>query len=159
MTSSGHFLHFDLLTNRICAGTALVLARLPLEKIAECLSDLCAVQVLALKKVRGHSRSPKPFIAKPPKPVLFFFLYTYMKFLVSASGRRIFKRQNGRSYSVARPTSRNLQVSSCVRGKNIYTVPHWLAGSLIHLYFCALDTQTPSWRTDRLIPARRSSRR
>lgn len=33
------------------AGTALVLARLPLEKIAECLSDLCAVQVLALKKV------------------------------------------------------------------------------------------------------------
>lgn len=34
-----------------CAGTALVLARLPLEKIAECLSDLCAVQVLALKKV------------------------------------------------------------------------------------------------------------
>lgn len=34
-----------------CTGTALVLARLPLEKIAECLSDLCAVQVLALKKV------------------------------------------------------------------------------------------------------------
>lgn len=34
-----------------CAGTALVLARLPLEKIAECLSDLCAVQVVALKKV------------------------------------------------------------------------------------------------------------
>ncbi|NXA57035.1 TNPO3 protein, partial [Nothocercus julius] len=33
-------------------GTALVLARLPLEKIAECLSELCAVQVLALKKVR-----------------------------------------------------------------------------------------------------------
>lgn len=33
------------------AGTALVLARLPLEKIAECLSELCAVQVLALKKV------------------------------------------------------------------------------------------------------------
>uniref|UniRef100_A0A8D3E6L7 Transportin 3 n=1 Tax=Scophthalmus maximus TaxID=52904 RepID=A0A8D3E6L7_SCOMX len=32
-------------------GTALVLARLPLEKIAECLSDLCAVQVLALKKL------------------------------------------------------------------------------------------------------------
>ncbi|KAM4570059.1 transportin-3 isoform 1-T1 [Odontesthes bonariensis] len=32
-------------------GTALVLARLPLEKISECLSDLCAVQVLALKKV------------------------------------------------------------------------------------------------------------
>lgn len=37
-----------------CAGTALVLARLPLEKIAECLSDLCAVQVLALKKVSRH---------------------------------------------------------------------------------------------------------
>lgn len=34
-----------------CTGTALVLARLPLEKIAECLSDLCAVQVMALKKV------------------------------------------------------------------------------------------------------------
>lgn len=34
-----------------CSGTALVLARLPLEKISECLSDLCAVQVLALKKV------------------------------------------------------------------------------------------------------------
>ncbi len=33
-------------------GTALVLARLPLEKIAECLSDLCAVQVMALRKVR-----------------------------------------------------------------------------------------------------------
>ncbi|MGH0142905.1 UNVERIFIED_CONTAM: hypothetical protein FKN15_047838 [Acipenser sinensis] len=32
-------------------GTALVLARLPLEKIAECLSDLCAVQVIALKKI------------------------------------------------------------------------------------------------------------
>ncbi|XP_068611179.1 transportin-3 [Brachionichthys hirsutus] len=32
-------------------GTALVLARLPLGKIAECLSDLCAVQVSALKKL------------------------------------------------------------------------------------------------------------
>ncbi|MFT7814910.1 transportin-3 [Arapaima gigas] len=31
-------------------GTALVLARLPLDKIAECLSDLCDVQVMALKK-------------------------------------------------------------------------------------------------------------
>uniref|UniRef100_A0A672RKY5 Transportin-3-like n=1 Tax=Sinocyclocheilus grahami TaxID=75366 RepID=A0A672RKY5_SINGR len=31
-------------------GTALVLARLPLEKIAECLNDLCAVQVMALRK-------------------------------------------------------------------------------------------------------------
>lgn len=28
-----------------------MLARLPLEKISECLSELCAVQVLALKKV------------------------------------------------------------------------------------------------------------
>lgn len=81
VTSSGHFLHFDLLTNHICAGTALVLARLPLEKIAECLSDLCAVQVLALKKVRGHSRLPKPFIAKPPKPVLFFFYIHIWNFL------------------------------------------------------------------------------
>lgn len=35
------------------SGTALVLARLPLEKIAECLSELCAVQVMALKKVRA----------------------------------------------------------------------------------------------------------
>ncbi|KAA0720943.1 Transportin-3 Importin-12 [Triplophysa tibetana] len=32
-------------------GTALVLARLPLERIAECLNDLCAVQVMALKKL------------------------------------------------------------------------------------------------------------
>ena len=41
------------------AGTALVLARLPLEKIAECLSELCTVQVMALKKVspgRGRGR-------------------------------------------------------------------------------------------------------
>ncbi|XP_048839327.1 transportin-3 [Brienomyrus brachyistius] len=40
-------------------GTALVLARLPLEKIAECLSDLCAVQVIALKKLlsQDHSNS------------------------------------------------------------------------------------------------------
>ncbi|KAG7276627.1 hypothetical protein CRUP_025851 [Coryphaenoides rupestris] len=36
-------------------GTALVLARLPLEKIAECLSDLCAVQVMALKKLLAQS--------------------------------------------------------------------------------------------------------
>lgn len=41
------------------AGTALVLARLPLEKIAECLSELCAVQVLALKKVRPQGTSPQ----------------------------------------------------------------------------------------------------
>uniref|UniRef100_A0A1A8JRE1 Transportin-3 n=1 Tax=Nothobranchius kuhntae TaxID=321403 RepID=A0A1A8JRE1_NOTKU len=38
-------------------GTALVLARLPLEKIAECLSDLCAVQVLALKKLLAEQSS------------------------------------------------------------------------------------------------------
>lgn len=31
-------------------GTALVLARLPLDKITECLSELCSVQVMALKK-------------------------------------------------------------------------------------------------------------
>lgn len=43
-----------------CAGTALVLARLPLEKIAECLSDLCAVQVLALKKVSVLQLGPAP---------------------------------------------------------------------------------------------------
>ena len=40
------------------AGTALVLARLPLEKIAECLSDLCAVQVMALKKVGVIAATP-----------------------------------------------------------------------------------------------------
>uniref|UniRef100_A0A7N8YII9 Transportin-3 n=1 Tax=Mastacembelus armatus TaxID=205130 RepID=A0A7N8YII9_9TELE len=41
-------------------GTALVLARLPLEKIAECLSDLCAVQVMALKKLLAEqSRNGK----------------------------------------------------------------------------------------------------
>uniref|UniRef100_A0A8C8D9P6 Transportin-3 n=1 Tax=Oncorhynchus tshawytscha TaxID=74940 RepID=A0A8C8D9P6_ONCTS len=38
-------------------GTALVLARLPLEKIAECLSDLCAVQVMALKKLLSQDPS------------------------------------------------------------------------------------------------------
>ncbi|XP_028809640.1 transportin-3 isoform X2 [Denticeps clupeoides] len=38
-------------------GTALVLARLPLEKIAECLSDLCAVQVMALKKLLAQDSS------------------------------------------------------------------------------------------------------
>eukprot|EP00062_Callorhinchus_milii_P024425 gi/632984318/ref/XP_007909082.1/ PREDICTED: transportin-3 [Callorhinchus milii] len=32
-------------------GTALVLCRLPLDKITKCLSELCAVQVLALKKL------------------------------------------------------------------------------------------------------------
>ncbi|MEE6518116.1 hypothetical protein FKM82_028829, partial [Ascaphus truei] len=32
-------------------GTALVLARLPLEKISECLSELCSVQVTSLKKL------------------------------------------------------------------------------------------------------------
>ncbi|XP_062850718.1 transportin-3 isoform X1 [Trichomycterus rosablanca] len=36
-------------------GTALVLARLPLEKIAECLSDLCAVQVMALRKLLSQN--------------------------------------------------------------------------------------------------------
>ncbi|CAB1333807.1 unnamed protein product [Coregonus sp. 'balchen'] len=39
------------------ARTALVLARLPLEKIAECLSDLCAVQVMALKKLLSQDPS------------------------------------------------------------------------------------------------------
>ncbi|NWW51822.1 TNPO3 protein, partial [Pedionomus torquatus] len=39
------------------AGTALVLARLPLEKIAECLSELCAVQVMALKKLLSQEPS------------------------------------------------------------------------------------------------------
>lgn len=38
-------------------GTALVLARLSLEKIAECLSDLCAVQVMALKKLLAQDSS------------------------------------------------------------------------------------------------------
>ncbi|XP_035758423.1 transportin-3, partial [Egretta garzetta] len=40
-----------------CLGTALVLARLPLEKIAECLSELCAVQVMALKKLLSQEPS------------------------------------------------------------------------------------------------------
>uniref|UniRef100_A0A8C3B9R7 Transportin 3 n=1 Tax=Cairina moschata TaxID=8855 RepID=A0A8C3B9R7_CAIMO len=39
------------------SGTALVLARLPLEKIAECLSELCAVQVMALKKLLSQEPS------------------------------------------------------------------------------------------------------
>lgn len=49
----------------LLSGTALVLARLPLEKIAECLSDLCAVQVMALKKVRALwdlLRSPAMYV-------------------------------------------------------------------------------------------------
>uniref|UniRef100_A0A671UDG4 Transportin-3 n=2 Tax=Eupercaria TaxID=1489922 RepID=A0A671UDG4_SPAAU len=45
-------------------GTALVLARLPLEKIAECLSDLCAVQVMALKKLLAEE-SPNGKSADP----------------------------------------------------------------------------------------------
>ncbi|NXC41840.1 TNPO3 protein, partial [Penelope pileata] len=44
-------------SRRCLAGTALVLARLPLEKIAECLSELCAVQVLALKKLLSQEPS------------------------------------------------------------------------------------------------------
>ncbi|XP_013855080.1 transportin-3 isoform X2 [Austrofundulus limnaeus] len=39
-------------------GTALVLARLPLEKIAECLSDLCAVQLLTEQSANGKSADP-----------------------------------------------------------------------------------------------------
>uniref|UniRef100_A0A673LDV1 Transportin-3 n=1 Tax=Sinocyclocheilus rhinocerous TaxID=307959 RepID=A0A673LDV1_9TELE len=39
------------------SGTALVLARLPLEKIAECLNDLCAVQVMALRKLLAQDSS------------------------------------------------------------------------------------------------------
>ncbi|XP_044285287.1 transportin-3 [Varanus komodoensis] len=38
-------------------GTALVLARLPLEKISACLSELCAVQVMALKKLLSQEPS------------------------------------------------------------------------------------------------------
>uniref|UniRef100_A0A4X2K2B4 Transportin 3 n=1 Tax=Vombatus ursinus TaxID=29139 RepID=A0A4X2K2B4_VOMUR len=45
-------------------GTALVLARLPLEKIAECLSELCAVQVMALKKLL--SQEPSNGISSDP---------------------------------------------------------------------------------------------
>ncbi|XP_077325623.1 transportin-3 isoform X3 [Lithobates pipiens] len=49
-------------------GTALVLARLPLDKISECLSELCAVQVEALKKLlsqdpnNGLSSDPTLFL-------------------------------------------------------------------------------------------------
>lgn len=49
-----------------------MLARLPLEKIAECLSELCAVQVMALKKVRppmlnlGGGREKIPSPETPP---------------------------------------------------------------------------------------------
>ncbi|KAM4747695.1 transportin-3 isoform 1-T1 [Rhinophrynus dorsalis] len=38
-------------------GTALVLARLPLEKISECLSELCSVQVSSLKKLLSQERN------------------------------------------------------------------------------------------------------
>uniref|UniRef100_A0AAY5EDG1 Transportin-3 n=1 Tax=Electrophorus electricus TaxID=8005 RepID=A0AAY5EDG1_ELEEL len=53
-------------------GTALVLARLPLEKIAECLSDLCSVQVMALEKLlsqdssNGKSSDPTVSGCTPP---------------------------------------------------------------------------------------------
>ncbi|KTF79431.1 hypothetical protein cypCar_00039787 [Cyprinus carpio] len=44
--------------HNICSVcTALVLARLPLEKIAECLNDLCAVQVMALRKLLAQDSS------------------------------------------------------------------------------------------------------
>uniref|UniRef100_A0A5F9CC32 Transportin 3 n=1 Tax=Oryctolagus cuniculus TaxID=9986 RepID=A0A5F9CC32_RABIT len=49
-------------------GTALVLARLPLDKITECLSELCSVQVMALKKLlsqepsNGMSSDPTVFL-------------------------------------------------------------------------------------------------
>ncbi|XP_021570949.1 transportin-3 isoform X2 [Carlito syrichta] len=49
-------------------GTALVLARLPLDKITECLSELCSVQVMALKKLlsqepsNGISADPTVFL-------------------------------------------------------------------------------------------------
>lgn len=44
-----------------------MLARLPLEKIAECLSDLCSVQVMALKKVGvGSSLLLIIYIHTPP---------------------------------------------------------------------------------------------
>ncbi|XP_027394836.1 transportin-3 isoform X3 [Bos indicus] len=45
-------------------GTALVLARLPLDKITECLSELCSVQVLALKKLL--SQEPSNGISSDP---------------------------------------------------------------------------------------------
>ncbi|XP_064417249.1 transportin-3 isoform X2 [Latimeria chalumnae] len=48
-------------------GTALVLARLPLEKISECLSDLCSVQVMALKKLL----SQEPSNGKSSDPTMF----------------------------------------------------------------------------------------
>ncbi|XP_040858370.1 transportin-3 isoform X2 [Ochotona curzoniae] len=49
-------------------GTALVLARLPLDKITECLSELCSVQVMTLKKLlsqepsNGMSSDPSVFL-------------------------------------------------------------------------------------------------
>ncbi|XP_014447210.1 transportin-3 isoform X2 [Tupaia chinensis] len=45
-------------------GTALVLARLPLDKITECLSELCSVQVMALKKLL--SQEPSNGISSDP---------------------------------------------------------------------------------------------
>ncbi|XP_023652672.1 transportin-3-like [Paramormyrops kingsleyae] len=38
-------------------GTAFVLARLPLEKIAKCMSDLCSLQVMVLKKLLAQQTS------------------------------------------------------------------------------------------------------
>ncbi|KAG8123206.1 hypothetical protein E2320_018689 [Naja naja] len=42
---------------RLLKGMALVLTRLPLEKILACLSELCAVQVIALKKLLSQELS------------------------------------------------------------------------------------------------------
>lgn len=71
-----------------CTGTALVLARLPLEKIAECLSDLCAVQVLALKKVSQLITCLMCCCPLHHQEVKLNFHVD-----VSASGRRVYKRQ------------------------------------------------------------------
>lgn len=57
------------------AGTALVLARLPLEKISECLSDLCAVQVLALKKVGLSSWDGSA--SEPPTIITLLRLFSF----------------------------------------------------------------------------------
>uniref|UniRef100_A0A8U8C5Q3 Uncharacterized protein n=1 Tax=Geospiza parvula TaxID=87175 RepID=A0A8U8C5Q3_GEOPR len=52
-------------------GTALVLARLPLEKISECLSELCAVQVLLLSQEPSNGLSSDPTVPLDRLAVIF----------------------------------------------------------------------------------------
>ncbi|KAJ1062752.1 hypothetical protein K5549_004781 [Capra hircus] len=68
-------------------GTALVLARLPLDKITECLSELCSVQVLALKKLL--SQEPSNGISSDPTVFLdrLAVIFRCLRFAVRCVGK------------------------------------------------------------------------